>query len=52
MLEDGTAIGSAIATGLNCLRESAAKSMLTEDVKPNRLARAKLAVKDLLNLLR
>ena len=27
------------------------KSMLTEDVKPNRLERAKLAVKDLLNLL-
>jgi len=32
-----------------CLDTS--KSMLTEDVKPNRLARAKLAVKDLLNLL-
>ena len=27
------------------------RSMLTEDVKPNRLERAKLAVKDLLNLL-
>ena len=27
------------------------KSMLTQDVKPDRLARAKLAVKDLLNLL-
>ena len=27
------------------------KSMLTEDVKPNRLERAKLAVKDLLNLV-